>query len=172
MPRPYSSKAVANSIISQARLSDVEDLSPMKLQKLIYYCHAWCLALIGEPLLKDEVQAWPYGPVVPDIYYEYKNFGDQPVAAFAKELAIENGELKLIEPIISDDDHQTLALVGEVLSRYGHLSPIQLSNMTHQAGEPWKIIADLHPDRLPRNIIIPNELIRDCFHRLLSHAPA
>lgn len=169
MARPYTSKAIANFIISSAPAFGITDLTPLKLQKLIYYCHAWCLALVGEPLLKDDIQAWPYGPVVSDIYHEFKIFGNQPVAISAKELAIENGELNMVEPLIPKEDTETASLVRTVLERYGRLTPIQLANITHQDGEPWKVIADQHPDSLPKNIVIPNELITDCFRRLLSH---
>jgi uncharacterized phage-associated protein len=157
---------VANTIICLSPEQEIFDLSPMKLQKLIYYCHAWCLAFLDEPLLSDEIQAWPYGPVVADIYHEYKACADQSVSAYAKELSILNGELSLSEPFIPDADEQTLDLLRAVLRKYGHLSPIQLSNLTHQDGEPWKLIADQYPDQLPRNIVIPNELIKSCFQRM------
>lgn len=172
MSRPYSSRAVANEVIRLARELEIKDLTPMKLQKLIYYCHSWCLAVIGEPLLSDEVQAWTYGPVIPDIYHEYKNCGNQPVTTPAKELAMIDGELTLTEPAFPSDDLESINLVRDVLVSYGQLSPVQLSNLTHQAGEPWKVIADVFPDKLPRNIQIPNDLIRNCFIQMRKAATA
>jgi len=168
MNRQYTSKAIANHIIQIAPTLGIGDLTPMKLQKLIYYCHAWCLALLQVPLLKDDIQAWSYGPVISDIYHEFKNYGNQPIMGLAKELAIENGNLTLIEPLIPDEDTETVELVRMVLERYGQLTAIQLANLSHQDGEPWKIIADKHSDRLPRNIVIPNELIKFSFQRLLT----
>ncbi|WP_131993555.1 type II toxin-antitoxin system antitoxin SocA domain-containing protein [Dokdonella fugitiva] len=40
----------------------------MQLLKLVYLCHAWTLGLLGRPLLREEVQAWRYGPVFPALY--------------------------------------------------------------------------------------------------------
>jgi uncharacterized phage-associated protein len=167
MSRPYSSKTVANTIIKASQRFEIKALTPMKLQKLVYYCEAWCLALNGNSLITDEIEAWTYGPVISDIYHEYKGFGDTPVDSLANELAIVNGQLSLSEPVVPDEDFESLGLIQSVLERYGSLSAIQLSNMTHQDGEPWKIVADEYPDSLPRNIVIPKELIKDCFGRLL-----
>ncbi|MFI5930904.1 Panacea domain-containing protein [Actinoplanes sp. NPDC051494] len=35
----------------------------MCLQKLVYYSQSWHLALLGEPLFRDTIQAWRDGPV-------------------------------------------------------------------------------------------------------------
>ena len=43
-------------------------LCPMRLQKLLYYCQGWCLALLGKPLFHQEIEAWENGPVVRDVY--------------------------------------------------------------------------------------------------------
>jgi uncharacterized phage-associated protein len=172
MTKTYSSKAVANEIIRQASELGIKDLTPMKLQKLIYYCHSWHLALFGDPLLSDEVQAWTYGPVIPDIYHEYKNYGNQPVLTHAKELSIDGGQLMLREPFIPRDDVKVINLIQEVLGSYGELTPIQISNLTHQESEPWKVIANMYPEKLPRNIQIPNELIKDCFIRMRTTTAA
>ena len=69
MSAPYSSKAVANSFLDIAEAGNVNDISPMKLQKLVYYAHAWHLAFLGQPLIREEVQAWKFGPVIPDVYF-------------------------------------------------------------------------------------------------------
>ena len=61
MSEPYSAKAVANYFLARAKESG-ETLSPMKLQKLIYFAHGWHLAVFDAPLLDEEVQAWDYGP--------------------------------------------------------------------------------------------------------------
>ena len=54
---------VARYIVDQ--LKNVETL---KLQKLMYYCNGWSLAILDDPLFEDEIQAWAHGPVVTSIY--------------------------------------------------------------------------------------------------------
>jgi uncharacterized phage-associated protein len=55
---PFDSKAVANEFLKLAEQDGVK-LSPMKLLKLVYFAHGWHLALKGEPLLNERVEAWP-----------------------------------------------------------------------------------------------------------------
>ena len=43
-------------------------LTPLRLQKLLYYCQGWHLALAGEPLFYQPLEAWTNGPVVRDVY--------------------------------------------------------------------------------------------------------
>jgi uncharacterized phage-associated protein len=47
-------------------------MSAMKLQKLVYYCQAWSLVWDGRPIFPEEIQAWIYGPVVPNLYQIHK----------------------------------------------------------------------------------------------------
>lgn len=47
-------------------------MTAMKLQKLVYYCQAWHLVWEGEPMFREEIQAWASGPVVPELYAAHK----------------------------------------------------------------------------------------------------
>lgn len=49
-------------------------MTNMKLQKLLYYAQSLHLAVYGEPLFADEIQAWRYGPVCPPAYQLYCQF--------------------------------------------------------------------------------------------------
>ena len=54
-------------------------VTQMKLQKLVYFAHGYHLAKYKEPLIKEEFQAWQFGPVIPKIYQEYKYYGSNPI---------------------------------------------------------------------------------------------
>jgi uncharacterized phage-associated protein len=56
----------------------------MKLQKLLFFTHADFLIRTGRPLIKQEFEAWDYGPVIPSLYREFKKFKDQPITSKAK----------------------------------------------------------------------------------------
>ena len=43
-------------------------VSPLRLQKFLYYCQGWSLALLGEPLFRQPIEAWKHGPVVREVY--------------------------------------------------------------------------------------------------------
>ena len=95
----------------------------LKLQKLLYYCQAMSLFLNDEPIFKDEIQAWAYGPVVPNVYHEYKtnNFN-----------TIDNISITL--PKYSTEE---LKAMDETLSCYSSYTGPELINETHSE-LPWK----------------------------------
>ena len=56
-------------------LSKGLSVSPLKLQKILYYSQSWHMVLFGRnnTLFVDAPQAWVNGPVYPVIFQEYKN---------------------------------------------------------------------------------------------------
>ena len=56
----YSAFAVANAFIQRAWDRGISDLSPMKLQKLMYFAQAWHLKIRNEPLLDDHFARWQH----------------------------------------------------------------------------------------------------------------
>ena len=55
---------VANYFIKRA-LKEGKLFTPLQIQKLVFFAHAWGLALLNRPLLEKEFEAWAYGPVMP-----------------------------------------------------------------------------------------------------------
>ena len=74
-----SAKAIANYFLDKSI-----DLTPMKIIKLVYIAHGWHLAITDKPLIEDYVQAWEFGPVIPDLYHEFKKYGNTPIKTYAK----------------------------------------------------------------------------------------
>lgn len=54
--------------IAEYILAEVGPMSVMKLQKLVYYSHAWSLVWDGQPMYDARVEAWANGPVVPELH--------------------------------------------------------------------------------------------------------
>lgn len=48
-----------------------QSMSNLKLQKILYLCQAWALVILREPLFRDDIQAWDFGPVVEPVYMRY-----------------------------------------------------------------------------------------------------
>jgi uncharacterized phage-associated protein len=98
-------------------------LCPLRLQKLLYYVQGWSLALRGRPAFDDEIEAWTLGPVVPEIYWQFK-----PVGALVIVPA-QAGE----QAILPSSDAR---LVEVVWREYGKYSASELIRRTH-AERPW-----------------------------------
>ncbi len=54
-------------------------ISNLKLQKLVYYAQAWHLGIYDTPLFDEDFEAWVHGPVIPALFYKYKEFGWKPI---------------------------------------------------------------------------------------------
>lgn len=153
---PYGAIKVANEFL---RLANAETpprgLTPLQLLKLVYIAHGWSMVHLQQPLLSEQAQAWQYGPVVPSLYHAIKQFGANPVGY----------------PIEGDTDPQELSpealgLIAAVYKAYGHLSGVQLSNMTHQADTPWSQAWT----QTGRNALISNTAIKEHYQRLAQRA--
>ena len=154
--------AIANYFLDLAT-RDKRTLDPMKIQKLVYFAHGWYLATRKRPLLIEFVEAWPYGPVIPSLYHEFKRYGTRPIAA--KAIAFD-GRGEVITPNVYDCDVQDL--LNWVWEVYGSFSAIQLSNLTHDPGSPWDKVYSQNEGR--RGIDIPDEVIQEYFTSVLLPA--
>jgi len=161
-----SAKAVANTLIQLGAGMGITDMSPMKVQKLVYFAHGWHLALNeGVPLISDSIQAWTYGPVIEGLYHDLKEFQSSHIPSPVPTYTFKDGTVSSTTETVTDPDD--LALLKEILRVYGKLSGIQLSNLTHQNGTPWHTIASgLPPGALERSVEIPNTLIQGHFTSL------
>lgn len=163
---PYSAKAIANYFLAKAREANRE-LTPMKLQKLVYFAQGWHLAVRNESLIDEQVEAWPYGPVIPTLYREFREFGDRPITFEATD-CVPNGRggLRFVRPSVDDQPHVaefTKLFLDRIWDVYGAYSAIQLSNMTHKSGSPWDQVREEHAGQIPRGTDIPRSTITRYF---------
>ena len=57
------------------RFNSADQLSNLKIQKLLYYAQGCSLASLNDPLFDDELVAWKLGPVVEAVYEKFQNYG-------------------------------------------------------------------------------------------------
>jgi uncharacterized phage-associated protein len=162
---PYDSKAVANYFLNLAE-RDGKTLDSMKLQKLVYFAHGWYLAVNGQPLIDDIVEAWQYGPVIPTLYHEFKEFGGGAITRMAKTVVVSGSKIRVSVPEL--DPRMDTDLLNKVWETYGDMSGFQLSNLTHAPGTPWEQIWTINEGR--KNVDIPDDLIKTFFTAHLNAA--
>lgn len=133
---------IANKIIAATDIEHGELISNLKLQKLLYYVQGYNIAVFGKPLFENDIQAWQYGPVVPEVYDAFKKFGPNSIM-------LEDG-CKVAE--LSKDEEE---LFSEVLQKYGEFSAIGLMNRTHNES-PWKSVFPSDPQGVISKALIGN----------------
>ena len=128
-------------------------MTPMKLQKLLYFAQGWYLAIQDKPLFSETVEAWKYGPVVPTIYRELRKYGSKPIEGRAKDIREDfldldiSSEPLLYAPNVPSDDKDTRKFLEKIYDVYGKFTGSKLSAMSHVKGGPWhKTVAEYEPD--------------------------
>ena len=69
----HSAIDIANFFIDITQSKEEGYLSDLKVNKLLYFAQAWSLVRLGRPLFDESIEAWPLGPVVPNVYNAFKS---------------------------------------------------------------------------------------------------
>jgi len=129
----------------------------MALQKILYFADGKYLAARRRPLFDSRIEAWDYGPVVPDVYHEFKRFSSSPITEKASILEADGDvrywrwvtpDLPLVPETASDR-----AFLDKIWSEYGRRSAVDLMRESHEPKGPW---AEVYA-RWGRHIEIPPE---------------
>jgi uncharacterized phage-associated protein len=131
--RVLSPKSVANYFLDLAAASG-QPITPMKLQKLVYYAHGWYAGYTEQPLINEPVEAWQYGPVIPSLYHEFKRFGSGVIKGKATDVDFDREGFCEVPP---PSDPNLRAFLDNIWKSYGRYTGIALSEMTHASGSPW-----------------------------------
>ncbi len=109
-----------------------EGISHLKLQKLLYYAQGVHLAIKDTKLFIEKIHAWEHGPVIPNVYDDYRRFGREYITI---ETNRNNDET--VQKI--EKDSETKRILDMVYENFAIYTAWQLREMTHQAGSPWDI---------------------------------
>ncbi len=126
------------------------EITPLALQKLLYYAQGFFKTFTGEFLFQDDCEARVHGPVYRNVYYSYRDYGYNPIEESG--YGCDDIDLTKVEREILDS----------VIRNFGCYSGRILEKMTH-AEMPWsRTRADLKDDE-NSNQIIKKELIGKYF---------
>ena len=126
----YSAIAIANAFIEQANNGKINNLTPMKLQKLLFFAQSWHLKSTNMPLFDGNFERWQYGPVLPEIYHEFKKFGYRSIHELGSNMWNEFHK-------IDTYDYQVTEFLKQIVDAYGNYTGTELSWMTHQPETAW-----------------------------------
>lgn len=156
----YKGIEAACAIVNYANEID-KPMSNLKLQKVLYFVQGYYLQMNGYPFFLDEIEAWPYRPVVPNVYEQFQRFGSSFIP-YTFEYS-EFDYLSWDETIyhfdsteIQQDDLDFLKAVVEKLNKY---SASDLVTITHNQ-DPWR--QAIHKGKCT---VISKESIKDYFDK-------
>jgi uncharacterized phage-associated protein len=152
---PHDPKAIANAFLNRAKEEGAE-LRPLQMQKLVYYAAGYHIAAYGKSLLNCSIEAWDYGPVIPELYREFREFGSQPITRLATANDFDSTPVA-----IPTSDHNAMKIIEFVWNTYKNYTGLQLSDMTHAEGTPWSKVREERPG--VKNADIDEEKLRDYF---------
>lgn len=126
----YASTTILNTLIGiqPGRTS-------MGYLKLVYLAHGWSSAF-GRPVVADLPSLCEFGPAHLSAYDAMRHFRGSPIPCAVPAPGFETA----ME--VPESDATTHALLQEVIDTHGHLTDIQLSNLCHMEGTPWRLIKE------------------------------
>ena len=144
--KTVSVEDVANFILILGnQYDDGDPISPLKLQKLLYYCQGFHIAAYDCPLFDEDIEAWEHGPVVVSVWYKYREYGN-----------------RAIDPpsvVVTSLSEIQKRLIEKVYIAHGQYTAWKLRNLTHREA-PWR--------QTRRNRVISHEVMRIHFKKRIS----
>ena len=137
----------------------MQEVTPLMLQKLLYYIQGINLALFDRPLFVENCAAWQHGPVYPKVYALFKDFKYSPIDYNSFAFLKENRQA------LSEDEKNVIDLI---IGTFGTYSGKILEDVTHNE-KPWqdarsRCQADAHACT-----IIESAAIRQYFQTVSKH---
>lgn len=137
--RIFDIKQVAR-YIALSLMTKQMTVSPLKLQKLLYYAQSWSMVFFGRErqLFNDVPQAWVNGPVYPTIYNQWR---DRNMCDHLQPEDFQTTNKKMVEAfqettnsMALDDDE--ISLLEQIVLKYGCKTQNYLISLTHSE-QPW-----------------------------------
>lgn len=153
---PVPSIIIANYFIKKA-MEDNYYMNQLKLLKLVYISHCWYLACTDRLLIIDSVEAWRYGPIIPNLYKYTKKFS----------------RFRITEPLMIEDTYWKNSLVDidfleAIWRNYSKFSGLQLSSLVNKEGSVWDQVQRECGGGDRSGPIIPNDMMRRYYKNLLE----
>ncbi|NLV16141.1 MAG: DUF4065 domain-containing protein [Syntrophomonadaceae bacterium] len=146
--RPINKASKVDAVIGYL-LFQCEDITPLALQKALYYIQGFYFAFMKVFLFVDDCEAWVHGPVYREIYNRYSNYRFDQIES--------NGEFDV--SVFTDAEK---AVIDSVIQHLCCYSGKILERFTHSE-MPWIKTRGYLPSDAHSNRIIAKEDIGEYF---------
>lgn len=133
-------------------LNKCEDITPLALQKALYYIQGFYYAFYKTFLFTEDCQAWVYGPVYRDVYFRYQNYRFNPIdcADEVDDTIVSSSEKAIFEGVAK----HICCYSGKVLEEFTH------------SEEPWLLARGELAETEPSDRVITKESIGIYFDKV------
>lgn len=129
------------------------ELTPLALQKILYFIQEIYMTLYDIPLFKEDCYAWVHGPVYENVYNLFKEFKYNP---------IDDNRFIILKNRFEVLSNEEKDIINLVLNSFGNYSGKVLEQITHKE-TPWVESRKGYSLLERSNILITKEQIKTYF---------
>lgn len=127
----------------------LEEVTPLMLQKLLYFIQGVYSALYGKPIFEEDCRAWVHGPVYPEVYELFRDFKYNP---------IDDARFALLEGTADALTEEEKKVIDLVVNTFGMYGGKVLERITHNE-DPWMEARKGYSDTIPSSELLPKDRI-------------
>ena len=144
-----SSERTKINLAIEYLLNQCEDITPLALQKALYYIQGFYYAFYQQVLFLEDCEAWVHGPVYRDVYFRYKDYRFDPIGCnhIIDATIFSASEKAVLESVVK----HICCYSGKVLEKFTHTEP------------PWLIAREALGANEPSDRIITKKNIGEYF---------
>ncbi len=135
---------------------ELKEVTPLMLQKILYFVQAVHLGLYGRPIFPEDCMAWLHGPVFPQVYELFKGFKYNP---------IDDDRFALIQGVTEELTGEEMSVIQLVVNTFGIYGGKTLERITHQE-EPWQKARRGYGEDIPSNEVLTKESIQQYYREV------
>lgn len=138
----YKALDLANYIVDKC-IKDDAPITNLQLQRILYFIQKDFLKR-GAQAFSDYIEAWEFGPVVPNVYFCFCGFGAMPILFISRDTV----------PNLSTDKN----IIDNIVENKRSLTPWEIAKETSKITGAWSKVYD---NGKGRQHIIPVGLIKE-----------
>jgi len=135
----YSALAVANAFIEASKQKRLRKLTPMKLNRLMFFAQVASLQTHDCALFDDFFCWWETGAVIPSIFHKFEFYRDRKIKAYGSCIIEKDGMLTSNTPFMQEYDLGSWKIIDEIVRKYEHHSGNEMARLIpigKRDGEP------------------------------------
>ncbi|ALQ36894.1 Panacea domain-containing protein [Fusobacterium hwasookii] len=127
----YDALDIAKYIIRWCDKNNLR-ITNLQLQKILFFIQKESIKRRGYGIFSNRIEAWQYGPVIPDVFYKFAGFGAMKIVLYEDYV---NGFSKTSYD--DEIDNNSKEIIENILKEYIHISPWDLVEKSHVPNGAW-----------------------------------